>query len=68
MSGENKRCTRKMNDLVRCECGWSGDRSELFHRSDCGEGWWCDQHECPECTTVIEAARSSVSFGAHKNN
>jgi hypothetical protein len=36
-----------------CECGWSGTKGELFHRDDCGENWWCNQYECPECLTVI---------------
>ena len=45
---------RRVKDLVRCDCGWCGLRSELLHRNDSGDGWWCDQLECPKCLAVIE--------------
>jgi hypothetical protein len=43
----------RLDSLVSCECGWSGSKSDLVHNSDCGEGWWCDQLECPNCSAVI---------------
>ena len=47
-----------MKTKISCECGWNGEAKDLYHRDDCGEGWHCNQYECPECLTVIEITDS----------
>lgn len=41
-------------EVFKCACGWQGTIEDMNYHNDYGEGWATDQHECPNCRSVLK--------------